>query len=51
MFDMERMGFGSYGCIGAAEAAQATVRSAIEPKEGENMDIQAVTHGLVFLVV
>jgi len=41
----------TYSCIGAAEATKAAIGSPIKPKEGKNMNIQAVTHGLVLLIV
>lgn len=41
----------SYSCVGAAEAADPTLRSPVEPEEREDMDMEAVAHGLVLLVV
>lgn len=47
--DTERVG--TYSCIGAAEATKATVSSPVKPKKGENVNMQAITHGLVLLIV
>jgi hypothetical protein len=41
----------TYSCIGAAEAADPALRSPVEPEEREDMDMEAVAHGLVLLVV
>lgn len=41
----------SYRCIGAAEAADPSLGSPVEPEEREDMDVEAVAHGLVRLVV
>lgn len=38
-------------CIGAAEAADPALSSPVEPEEREDMDMEAVAHGLVLLVV
>lgn len=40
-----------YGGVGAAEAADAPVCSSVEPEEGEDVDVEAVAHGSVLLVV
>ena len=45
------IGSGSYSCVGAAEAAETSLSSPVEPEERENMDMEAVAHGLVRLVV
>jgi hypothetical protein len=42
---------GAYRCIGAAEAADPALSSPVEPEEREDMDMEAVAHGLVLLVV
>ena len=41
----------SYRCIGAAEAADTSLGPPVEPEEREDMDMEAVAHGLVRLVV
>ena len=41
----------AYGCICAAEAADPALGSPVEPEEREDMDMEAVAHGLVLLVV
>lgn len=41
----------SYGCVSTAEAAEAALDSPVEPEEGQNMDMEAVAHRFVFLVV
>jgi hypothetical protein len=41
----------SYRCVGAAEAADPALGSPVEPEEREDVDAEAVAHGLVRLVV
>jgi hypothetical protein len=46
-----RTRLGAYGCVRAAEAAEAALRSPVEPKERQDMDMEAIAHGFVLLIV
>jgi len=37
--------------IGTAEAANSTFSTSVKPKEGKHMDIKAITHGFMLLIV
>ena len=37
--------------IGTAKAANTTMSASIEAEEGKNMDMEAITHGFVLLII
>jgi hypothetical protein len=45
------IGSGSYSCVGTTEAAEPSLSSPVEPEEREDMDMEAVAHRLVLLIV
>jgi hypothetical protein len=45
------MGSGSYSCVGTTEAAEPPLSSPVKPEEWEDMDMEAVAHGFVLLMV
>ena len=45
------IGSGSYSCVGTTEAAEPPLSSPVEPEEREDMDMEAVAHRLVLLIV